>query len=292
MALNIPQSNDLQIVGTSGGMQTLPSQYVKTFQRWSIQHNDEQEEDDNSFDCNDILTGLKGSAVQAPGFINPTSISELWWPTDIAKIQVRPTLDVILKSGYPAYASGGMDVRVPPEASADGQEWRNYGMNSQPMARQWTTFGFAVELGFRVEIFLGEGDNLEDPQWQKLGTTNAVQDVELTQKAVEQIGIFLSELDEDSPLSRGFHVVSIPTSTEWVDLPQLPVVETKETELENPGYALISLATAEPSSTELLALDNDLVAMSATSVMSVFVSRSAAGGDSEFLPDAYRPLYE
>lgn len=266
-----------------GAPQTLPAQYVKSFQRWFISKN--QSDHDAS------LEGLLGTSNPSENgdFVNPTSTTELWWPADIKKLQFRPTLDILFQSGHPAYASGGVDVRVPPESSADGTEWRNYGLNSQPLARQWTTFGFIVEPSFRVEAFVGRkvDGGSSAPQFTKL-TDSAVQSSEQKmKKAVEELGVFVSELDESSPLSQGFHIVSLPTDEEWTDLPQF----AKDSEGGAEPYALVTLATAEPDAKELLTMDSELVAMTATSIMAIDVSQTEPGGASEYLPEAYKPLY-
>ena len=49
------------------------------------------------------------------------------------------------------------------------------------------------------------------------------------------------------------------------------------------SYKLVCFATAEPDASELLTLDEDLVAMSATSVLNVDVAIAASGSESEYL---------
>ena len=272
------QSPDIQIVGMPGGApQMLPASYIKSLTRWSIEFSG----DDGKEISVEKLKGAD-SNDDDNGFVNPTSTLELWWPSDIDKLQARPTLDILLQRGTPVYASGGMDIRVPPDAAADGMEWRNYGMNSQPLARQWTTFGFAIEPNFRVETFWGEASNNKDEgeetkkvKWECLKQYSAA---DMT-KTLELFAEFISEIDEESPLISGFHVVSIPMGTEWFDLPK------------GTPYALVSLATAEPDAEELLTMDTDLVAMTATSILGVEVSQIEAGGKSKYLPEAYKPLY-
>lgn len=299
-SISVSSSSDIRIVGLPGGApQILPAQYVKSFQRWSISKNNDDESSDSDSDSNSdepswTLVGLPGASSDlegsdSGGFVDPTSTDELWWPVDIQKLQVRSTLDVILQRGSPAYVAGGMHVRVPPEVSANGAEWRNYGLSSQPLARQWTTFGFAVEPNFRVETFLGRGSSSE-PDWEYLSTFDAIPkeksnnsgSSKCMRNAIETLGIFLSGLDETSPLSQGFHVLSIPVDKGWIDLPAL----------DQEPYALVSLATAEPDAKELLTMDSDIVTMTATSILAVEVSQTEAGGKSDYLPEAYRPLYK
>ena len=114
------------------------------------------------------------------GWVDPTSTSDLWWPRDLDSLQVRPALNVLFRSGVLSYVSAGLDVRVPTRRRNDGcrgggdvreddgdgiaavvaapppssSSWRNHGLNSQPIARQWTTPGIAYERMFHVEGFV------------------------------------------------------------------------------------------------------------------------------------------
>ena len=284
LGFSASQSQDIQIVGMPGGApQMLPGSYIKSLARWSIEFSG----DDGKEVSLEKLQGADSNDNDDDnnGFVNPTSTLELWWPSDIHKLQARPTLDILLQRGTPVYASGGMDVRVPPDAAADGMEWRNYGMNSQPLARQWTTFGFAIEPNFRVETFWGTASNnneekeeegeTKEVKWECLKQYSAADMI----KTLELFAEFISGIDEESPLISGFHVISIPMGTEWLDLPK------------GTPYALVSLATAEPDAEELLTMDPNLVAMTATSILGVEVSQIEAGGESKYLPDVYKPLY-
>jgi len=322
-------TGNIQIVGLPGGTQFLPGSYISTIPRWSA----EIAEDETI-----SLSRLIGSGLDrdlppqtvAQQFVNPTSNEELWWPADLQTLQVRPTLDFLVNSGVPTYVLAGVEMKVPSGASMDGSEWKNFGMNSQPLASQWTTFGIAVENGFRVELYYGtapitnksedaieendnesEDDNEENDNesedendaidWKALGdhvSHDSCMEEEIssiekdkmimkyarkTQHALEVIGNLLAVMDETSPLADGMHIVSIPITNEWTDLPAV--------ENEN-GYKLVSVGTVESDAKELLNLDNDLIALSAASVLKVNVLRIAPGGKSEFIPEAYFPLYK
>lgn len=289
-------SVDITIVGQAGGApQKLPGSYVKSFTRWSVEE----------------LSGNSPTLQRLPtegddSFVNPTSTEEVWWPSDLKSLQVRPCLDVLMQGGQPKYAMAGLTVRVPGEVSGDSGEWRNFGLNSQPLAGQWTTFAFAVEGGFRVECFVGTSDaedgtrsrdaNKEDDStvlYDRIfpGDLGALNDrpsahamfaSQRMTKALESLGLFLSGIDDTSPLNNGFHLVSFPLTDEWIDLPKLK---------SERGYKLLCVATAEPDAEELLEMDEGLVQMTATSVMKVAVVPTASGSDSEYLPASYVPLY-
>jgi len=287
-------SGDIRIVGTPGGTQTLPSTYIQTFQRWKITK-DGNNDDGDSFTL-EKMVGSGTGISDANSFVDPTGTTELWWPADISRLQVRPALDVIFRSGTPSYVAGGLDVRVPPQASVDKQEWRNYGLNSQPLARQWTEFSIAVEVGYRVETFLGQVRDVSEgtdasnedegifAEWERFipKVKQTKQSSEQMQGALENLGVFLSGMDDTSPLRSGFHVLSIPTEHEWTDLPVLG---------EDEEYKFASIATSLSDVEALLKEHEDVVAMSTSSVLQVVVKKITAGSESEYLPDAYRPLY-
>ena len=281
-------TTDIKIVGLPGGAeQSLPAQYVKSIKRWNIQL------PKNEIDGPTTATLMPGTDHSSnDSFVDPSTTTHLWWPADIAKLQVRPTFDVLLQRGSPTYAFAGLNVRVPPEAASNNVEWRNYGLNSQPLARQWTTFSFAVDPAFRVECFVGrkEVDDAEDEwEWNKLGDDDSPVRVEVgrMQSAIESLGIFLSSLDESSALSEGFNIISCPLSDTWVDLQKPPVINGET----SAGYKIVCFATAEPDAEELLNLGDSLIALSATSVLKVDVSSTESGSESQYLPDAYKPLY-
>lgn len=285
---------DINIVGQEGGApQKLPGSYVNTFTRWSV----EDIRGDNP-----TLQRLETEGDDT--FVNPTSTSELWWPLDLPTLQVRPCLDVLMQGGSPRYALAGLTVRVPEQASADDNEWRNYGLNSQPLARQWTKFEFCVEGGFRVECFVGknadernddssvEQEEDDDDEatllWDRIfpGNLGALDDrpsahamfaSQRMDEALQSLGVFLSNIDESSPLSNGFHLVSFPLTEQWTDLPRL--------KSEN-GYKILCLATAEPDAEALIDMDEGLVAMTATSVLNVDVLPTVSGSESQYLPQS------
>ena len=304
-------SNDIKIVGQSGGQsQKLPGSYVSGFTRWSVEGGNDISSSPSS---RDDLSLVRLPTEGDDTFVNPTSTTELWWPMDLKSLQFRPSLDLLIQSGAPKYAFAGLNVRVPEHASADGGDWRNYGLSSQPLASQWTTFAFAVEGGFRVECFLGKSED-EDQKGEEIekrakngggsaagrtvlwdrffpGDLGALNDQpsahamfasEKTTKALETAAVFLSGIDSPSPLAKGFHVVSFPLVESWTDLPPLTSSE---------GYKILCVATAEPDAQAMVDADDALLEMSATSILSVDVLPTASGSDSQYLPESYRNLY-
>jgi len=216
----------VNIVGLPGGVtQSLPINYVQSFQRWVVQDGQ-------------VLSRVCNSKISEIEFSNDTKI--------------RPTLDVLIKSGAPSYVMAGLQIQG----------------NHQdvcPLARQWTTFGFAVEPSFRVETFVSNNNDVESHEALIVKDDS----VEQMKAAMELFGIVLSQTGEGSPLSEGFHIVSIPLESEWIALPSP----------EKGPYMLICLATAEPEAKELLTMDPGLVEMTASSVLELRVVPDVAAND-------------
>mmetsp|Transcript_12192 Transcript_12192/g.22854 ORF Transcript_12192/g.22854 Transcript_12192/m.22854 type:complete len:359 (+) Transcript_12192:36-1112(+) len=335
-------TGNIQIVGESlsslGGIQYLPGSYVNTFPRWSVDFHGHDHDDDDATTCDASskhiqlipLEGTVSSDLEQHQYVDPTSNQELWWPSDLKTLQMRPSLDFFVKNGIPSLVMAGIQIRVPPESSMDGKEWRNFGRNSQPLASLWTSFQMAVEKGFRVETFYGrvmfetgsvgvggdsktssdgveyvmdwknvaeemnhhrnDDDNHDDAKEKELNGVareeRLFQSLKGTRRAVESMGELLANLDYASPLSEGMHIVSIPVNKEWWDLPEL-----KEDE-EGDGYKLVSVGTVESDVKDLLKMGNDVMIISGSSLLSVDVSKIAAGGQSDYIPNVYKPLYQ
>ena len=224
--------------------------------------------------------------------MNPTTTSELWWPEDLPTLQIRPMLNVLFRNGILSYVSAGLDVRVPQQRDDDNSivSWRNYGLNSQPIARQWTTLDIGLEKLFHVEGFILQNNNDDgEHNYDALFPSLDTQDV------MQRVANF--EVDSLSPLAEGFHIASFPMSESWVDLPSLPECTNEKAEEEGGEeaeaaiYKMVCFATSEPFANKLLDMDEDLLTMSSTSVLEVVVSKTAKGGDSQYLPEVYKPLY-
>eukprot|EP00584_Thalassiosira_punctigera_P008938 CAMPEP_0172543820 /NCGR_PEP_ID=MMETSP1067-20121228/14111_1 /TAXON_ID=265564 ORGANISM="Thalassiosira punctigera, Strain Tpunct2005C2" /NCGR_SAMPLE_ID=MMETSP1067 /ASSEMBLY_ACC=CAM_ASM_000444 /LENGTH=329 /DNA_ID=CAMNT_0013330295 /DNA_START=107 /DNA_END=1096 /DNA_ORIENTATION=- len=303
-AASVPSSADgIKIVGLPGGkVESLPGMYVRSFRRWIVDN-----DVNNSDECGSaparsspqiepmMGTGVFNLPKMDGEWVNPTTIDELWWPRDLTTLQVRPMLNVLFRNGLLSYVSAGLDVRVPHARSSAGKEneggdgyavssWRNYGLNSQPIARIWTTLDIVMEKLFHVEAFVLRIDDEHETLFPSLDV----------QGVMERVATFVAELDSLSPLAEGFHIASFPMMENWTDLPH-PTGSKKDGETGEDGtevlYRIVCLATSEPFASKLLDMDEDLLTMSSTSVLEVLVSRTAKGGDSPYLTEPYKGLY-
>lgn len=293
-------SDGIKIVGLPGGqVQSLPAMYVQSFRRWIVSDDDDEDGIMRNTRDRGGPTGSCASLKMEPvpgagisplpedgGWVNPTTTEELWWPRDLPTLQVRPMLNVLFRNGMLSYVSAGLDARVPRRPATnerkgnegDVESWRNFGLNSQPIARIWTTLEVANEKSFHVEAFV-----LRDREPAALFPRLETRDV------MRRVATFVAELDTLSPLAEGFHIASFPMMDSWTDLSKGG--EEKGADSTSPMYKIVCLATSEPNASELLSMDEDLLTMSSTSVLEVAVSRSAKGCDSPYLAGKYKDLY-
>lgn len=213
-----PSSRHVNIVGITGGQtQSLPIGYVQGFSRWKIDDYDNVIRDD----CQ----------------ISEVSPTLPWRPS----LKIRPALEILVRNGVPSYIMAGCQLQ-------DGEMTRIY-----PLARQWTTFEFAVEPNFRIEVYEESGSS-DTVEW-KFGDNPAGQ----MQEALNLFGIVSSSIDDDSELLSGFHILSLPFEVDWTDVPE-PTEES---------YKVVCVATAEPDGGELLEIDSGLQEMTASSILEI-----------------------
>jgi hypothetical protein len=160
-------------------------------------------------------------------------------------LQVRPAVEFLIKGGVPTYVLAALQFR-----DADGSPPKTC-----PLARQWTTFSFAAEPQFRVEVFEQQHDGTA-VEW-KFGNNPAAD----MQEALQLFGIVTSQLEQDSPLLEGFNILSVPLAAQWAAVPE-PLHES---------YEVSCLATAEPNAEELLKLQLDLLEITASSLSEMTV---------------------
>ena len=207
--------------------------------------------------------------------------------------------------------------------------WRNHGLHSQPIAKQWTTLDVAMEKLFHIEGFIvfegGVGGKKEDDDDDEDDDEQNVQPQSLpqpiqdhsrhqrrapyhydtlfpslnVQDALQKIARFVAELDPSSPLASGFHIASIPMTKHWIDLPTNNNNDRKDNdmkgnendEIEVVAYKIVCIATSEPFASKLLDLDENVLTITSSSVLDVDVSRISPGGESKYLTDPYKELY-
>lgn len=197
-----------RIVGGQGGTQLLPETYGKLIQRWQLEGNQL----------------LRTSGVDD----SMSSTREI--------SSVRPTVDILVKSGSIAYVMAGLQVK------------RGIEETISLLAQQWIPFEYAINPAFRLVLFQGEA-NGEDERLFLAGHQEV-------QAQLEQLMAATSSAD----LSTGFHAVSLVISNDWI-----PV---------SPDAKILTcVGTVEQDPREVFTLSDDLLEMTATTLLSLPLPR-------------------
>ena len=189
------------------------------------------------------------------GFVAPTSISELWQPQDLKTPQLRLALGLHCRDGTIRHILPAVDL------SFEG-EHRNRGLCSVPRAYEWMDFGAAMAGGIDVySMTLQFKEDGETDTWTTLAEVEAIE--ESLSAAVEA----LSETPPDD-LGDGSSLVHVICDLEN---------DNRVVPCPKPGSEL----------RVLLEEDGDVVG-----TLQVAIEKTAAGSESDYLPEAYKPLFE
>lgn len=150
------------------------------------------------------------------------------------QVSVRPTIEFLVKSGTPMYTIAGLEV---------------YGDDQRRLAHQWITFGTSVEPNLRMVVFKGPGDGSDERL--ALVTPDQVRD------ALERLGNAMSQ-SGSVDLTVGFHVVSVPLLRDWLSV---------GSNHQEGKQVLTCVLTAERDPREVFTLSDDLIEMTATSLL-------------------------
>jgi hypothetical protein len=148
----------------------------------------------------------------------------------------------------------------------DGRVHRNRGMCSVPRAHSWIDFSLSLDEWENFKIVLSSKEK-DESDWTKL----AVSSPNSISGAIERAVLFLSETAPDA-LGVGSHILNVILTIDGDDL----ALECPRNEMR------------------VLMDDDDFIddPEAASGVLEVAISSSIAGSESEYLPYAYKPLYE
>jgi hypothetical protein len=210
-----------------------------------------------------------GNLVRIPdeedngGFVSPSSIDELWQPIDLKRPQMKLALGFHVRSGVIRHVMPAVDV------SYDGSH-RNRGMCSVPRAHTWMDFSTLFSNDFEdFQMMLSsrkQGEEDED-KWEKLTCSTESS----LGKAVERATFCLAE-SAPNELGEGSHILHVV-------LEDSVAVETPMT--SHDLRVTLTDETFEGDGSEGVELG----------VLEVAVAATMAGSESQYLPDAYQPLY-
>jgi len=259
----LPPVTSVTILKGGSTLQSLPAGYVTSFPHLVITR------DGSDFKVSDIPTGGGG------GFVNPHSFTDLWVPDAMdPPPAMRLALSALIKDGQLRCVLPGIDSFV---TTAGGTAWRNWGLNSVPLASEWLDVGYVPLDQLRISAYArgpspdGPGADIDPAAWKPL----------LEGLSVDQaLGSLFSILSDPPPeiaaADSGFRLLTIP----------LP--ETSFESVENGGVVRVYLSEY-PEPRKLLDLKSGEAC--GGGFLEVAVRVVASGKDSNYLPDAYRPLF-
>jgi hypothetical protein len=198
------------------------------------------------------------------GFANPVSIDVLWQAADLRAPECRLAVGLHVRHGVIRHVLPALNLFY----NADNNHHhRNRGLCTVPRAHQWMDFG-AYLAGFgkqslRLQTRRKNNDD-DDEEWQTMLQLESIADT--VNKAI-------TALAEEPPTALGdgcciVHVV-------WAE-------STDRIECPTTSGSEIRLLLSENDDD-----DDDTV----VGTLHVRVETTAAGSESEYLPDAYKPLF-
>ncbi|CAJ1948967.1 unnamed protein product [Cylindrotheca closterium] len=254
-ALSTPQAPDIinrqfiQLTNpiNSGFKQSLPVSFIQDWPTWVL---DEE--------------GKLSRIPDGDGFVQPTSVDEIWHPIDLKRPAVKLAMGLHVREGTIRHVMPAIDL------SYDGGAHRNRGMCSVPRAHSWIDFSLSMDEWENYKIMMFAKDTKDDKSWENL----KVSPIGEIPRAIERATVCLSE-DAPDEMGTGSHILHVILSDE----------SNTESQLDCPRHALrVTMDDEEVSSAN--------AAEEASGVLDVVVSSTIAGVESEFLPDAYRPLFD
>ena len=196
----------------------------------------------------------------ADGFVNPTSIDELWQPMDLVYPSCQLAIGLHIRDGSIRHVLPAVDLTLQSTNNAH----RNRGLCTVPRAYQWMDFG-SLALGGGLEAcrLVLQSRSRDENVWK----THTIVD-----SVGETISLAVESLADDPPNGMGegsclIHVLCQEKDDD-ADLSSIPPVG---------------------SDLRCLLLEEDGSILGA---LQVKISKTAAGSESEYMPSAYSDLFE
>lgn len=220
------------------------------------------------------VLGTDGSLSKIPdkesggiGYVTPTSIEQLYQPIDLKRPEMTLALGIHVRSGQIRHIMPALDI------SYGNGLHRNRGLCSVPLAYSWVDFGYVNSLGDynRYELRVASrkrvagSDEEGNETWEQLSSLPG----NLISKAIERVIVCLAEVDTDD-LGSGSHIIQVALDDSKV----LAMPKTKN-DLQ---------AT-------MVELGDEGEQDNVVGILEVTVVTTMSGSESEYLPDAYKPLF-
>ena len=242
------------------------------------------------------------------GWCDAATFEQLWQPVDLPQPQFTAALGAVLKNGAPRYLFPCVESTITTIGGAlDGQVWHNRGLNSLPLAKTWLIFGDIPADSLRLSAYVAplpppppetaEGEGEEGDQAAAEAAEVAARAAEAAEAAsalwqpvlplteVQSSLDALFEIIGNAPdeLGDGWHYLVAPLSGDGARLSADDV---------GPGKRLrLFLSDVDATPTALDPEERDSWVWKRGEA-DLAIYNVGPGGESEFLPEAYKPLFD
>lgn len=225
--------------------QSIPASFVRDWSTWVLDEN-----------------GILSKIPDDDGFVQPSSIDELWQPVDLKRPEIKLALGLHIREGVIRHVMPAVDL------SFGGGTHRNRGVCSVPRAHSWIDFSLSLDEWESYKIVLSAKEDKADPGWTEL-LSSQPGDIAM---AIERATLCLSEAAPDE-FGSGSHIMNV-------------VLTNSEKAAEN--------LECPRNEMKVIMEDDDFIddAQEPSGALQVVISPSIAGSESNYLPDAYKALYE
>lgn len=221
--------------------------------------------------------GVFEKIPDSDGFVQPSSVDTLFQPVDLKPPNFQLALGFHVRDGAIRQIMPAVDC------SYDGGIHRNRGLCSVPRAYKWIEFSngmFGDWKHFQLRAFkrkLPESEEAAEEKWLEMAS---VPSGNMISKAIERTIFSLAQSAPDE-LGEGSHVIH-----SLIDLD-----DEEESSLEYPKTGNELCIVLEDQLEEDDVLDRH-PAGACPGALHVAASAAMAGSESDYLPDAYKPLYQ
>ena len=238
-----------------GRKESLPASFIERWPNWFLESDGKLSRipDEESGDGN--------------GFVTPTSIDQLYQPIDLKRPEMKLAVGIHVRSGTIRHVMPSLDITY-----GNGLH-RNRGLCSVPLAYTWVDFGFINSMGnynrYQLRVSSKKrgdsNDDGDDEKWDELSSLPGG----VISKAIERAIVCLAEAESDD-LGSGSHIIHVALDdSKVIEMPkskndlQVTIVEIGDEDEEDVDVGILEVA----------------------------IITTMSGSESEYLPDAYKPLY-
>lgn len=194
------------------------------------------------------------------GFLTPISIDQLYQPIDLKRPEMKVALGIHVRSGQIRHVMPSLDI------SYGNGLHRNRGLCSVPLAHTWVDFGFINSMGDNNRYeFRAASKKRTDEKWNQIFSLPG----NLITIAIERAIVCLAEVDSDD-LGNGSHIIHVA-----LDGSKILEVPKSKNDLQ---ATLVEIGDEGEEDIDV-------------GILEVAIVTTMSGSESEYLPDAYKPLY-